>query len=153
MKSFLRNSGIQLHRPGVGCAWAFAAIIRVLILLVCFLAAGCVSSPPAQVKSFPDTASLRTPEKYLKLYNEAKEDFQILATFRDKQPKHARRTSLSYDGGSVFYRGRGYRLISKHRMMNKDGILGVSIGPEITFESPISRIGPVYYSEAKFEPR
>jgi hypothetical protein len=127
--------------------------MRTPIILFCLLAAGCVSSPPAQVKSFPDTASLRTPAKYLELYNEAKEDFQILTTFRDKQPKHARRTSLSYDGGSVFYRGRGYRLISKHRMMNEDGIRGVWIGPEITFESPISRIGSVSYSKAKFEPR
>jgi hypothetical protein len=131
----------------------FKALMRTPILLFCLFAAGCVSSHHAQVKTFPDTASLKTPAKYLELYNEAKEDFQILATFRDKQPKHARRTSLSYDGGSVFYKGRGYRLISKHRMMNKDGILGVWIGPEITFESPISRIGPVYYSEAKFEPR
>jgi hypothetical protein len=127
--------------------------MRTPILLFCLLAAGCVSSPPAQVKSFPDAASLKTPKKYLKLYNEAKEDFQILATFRNKQPKHARRTSLGYDGGSVFYKGLGYRLISKHRIMNKDGILGVWMGPEITFELPISRIGPIYYSEADFKPR
>ena len=127
--------------------------MRALILLLCLLAAGCVSSPPAQVKSFPDTTSLRTLEKYLKLYNEAKEDFQILATSKDKQPKHARRTALLYDGGSAFYEGLGYRLKSWHRIVNKDGKLGFWTGPEIIFESPISRSGPIAYSEARFEPR
>ena len=127
--------------------------MRIPILLLLLLDAGCVSSPPIQVKSFPDTASLRTPEKHLKLYNNAKEDFQNLAAFRDKQPKHARRTALVYDGGSAFYKGRGYRLISWRRIMKENGILGVWIGPEIIFESPISRIGPISYTEAKFEPR
>jgi hypothetical protein len=128
-------------------------MMRALILLLCLLAAGCVSSPPAQVKSFPAPDSLKTPNKHLNFYNDAKEDFQILATHRDKQPKHARRTALRYDGGSAFYKGRGYRLISWRRISKNNGDLAVWVGPEIIFESPISRIGPVSYSEAKFEPR
>jgi hypothetical protein len=128
-------------------------MLRTSILVAGLCIAGCVSSPPVELESFPTALSLRTPDKYLKLYRNAKEDFQRLASIPKKRPLHVGTGSLFYDGGSAFYEGQGYRLKSWHRIVNKDGKFGFWTGPEIIFESPISQIGPISYSEARFEPR
>ena len=78
-------------------------MMRASILVVGLCIAGCVTSPPVEVESFPTAPSLRTPSKYLKLYRNAKEDFQRLASVPKKRPLHVRTSSLSYDGGSSFY--------------------------------------------------
>lgn len=128
-------------------------MLHTSILVAGLCIAGCASSQPVEVESFPTALSLRTPDKYLKLYRNAKEDFQRLATIPKKRPHHAQTGMLLYDGGSAFYEGRGYRLKSWHRTVNQDGKFGFWTGPEIIFESPISQIGPISYSEARFEPQ
>jgi hypothetical protein len=119
-------------------------------LLPLILLSSCASVQPIQVGSFPQTSDLKVRPRNFDLYEMAQEDYTLLS--KGSVPKHAQGVMPFYDGGSIFYEGKGYRIISWRRLSEKDGKHGLWVGPEIVFEAPISTIGPVSFSEAQFKP-
>lgn len=143
-------AGCAPKASGSRSSGTLAKNICAILLLPLILLSGCASVEPIQVESFPLASDLKVRPRNFDLYKKGQEDFTLLS--KGFVPKHARAVMQVYDGGSIFYKGKGYRIISWRRLSDKDGKHGLWIGPEIVFESPISTIGLISFSEAQFKP-
>jgi len=123
--------------------------MRILLLAFFPVLFGCACMDPTSVDSFPTPSALKTPARFLPLYEEAQVDFALLR--KGAPPVHARAVRQIYDGGSIFYEARGYKITSWRRLSESEGKTGILVGPEIVFHAPISRVGRVAYSDAHFQ--
>src|SRR5687768_7831717 len=104
---------------------------RRLLVAISSLLLGCASTQHQQFTSFPTSTELGTPRRLLSSYEQARVDFQRAA--KGLRPRYALRQTALYDGGTTFYRGRGYDLTVWKRFSSADGVTYLRSGPEIHF--------------------
>ena len=122
--------------------------IKPLCLAATFLLTACATH------SFPLLDHSRLTTTQLDRLNRAEIDFRRVHAGR--QPIYARlQHPLLEDGGTEIYRGDGYYLVARHSIVHsifREGIIGYTVGPEITIEPSIAGGKPITHKDTHFVP-
>lgn len=70
-----------------------------------------------------------------KIIKESSEDFNL--TLNGKQPAYAKLVKAALDGGTAWYKGDGYELVVKKRIMHVGEAAGYLFGPILTFDKSL----------------
>ncbi|MGC4013733.1 MAG: hypothetical protein QM755_04330 [Luteolibacter sp.] len=122
-----------------------------LVSAAMFLSCAAPTRTPQTVRSLEAVDTSKFTRDQTLAIAKAKEDFQRVKT--GGRPLYAKAESFLNDGGTVYYQGPGYELISWHKMDTHRGRDVYRIGPQIVLRPEITGGQPIECEEISYIPR